>query len=90
METAEEVLRLYREVYFDFNIRRFHEKLRHEHKVGLSYTWVQQALQGAGLVAKRRRPGRTGAGGRGGRLRRCCCPSTAASIAGCRMTGGTT
>ena len=28
METAEEVLRLYREVYFDFNIRHFHEKLQ--------------------------------------------------------------
>jgi hypothetical protein len=28
METAEEVLRLYREVYFDLNIRHFHEKLR--------------------------------------------------------------
>jgi transposase len=57
METAEEVLRLYREVYFDFNIRHFHEKLREEHEIGLSYTWVQQALQGAGLVAKRRQRG---------------------------------
>ena len=27
MDTAEEVLRLYREVYFDLNIRHFHEKL---------------------------------------------------------------
>jgi transposase len=57
METAEEVLRLYREVYFDLNMRHFHEKLRDEHKVELSYTWVQQALQGAGLVAKRRKRG---------------------------------
>jgi transposase len=57
METAEEVLRLYREVYFDLNIRHFHEKLREEHAIGLSYTWVQQALQGAGLVAKRRKRG---------------------------------
>jgi transposase len=57
METAEEVLRLYREVYFDFNIRHFHEKLLEEHEIRLSYTWVQQALQGAGLVAKRRRRG---------------------------------
>ncbi len=56
METAEEVLRLYREVYFDLNIRHFHEKLRDEHAIGLSYTWVQQALQGAGLVAKRAAP----------------------------------
>jgi len=57
METAEEVLRLYRETYFDLNIRHFHEKLREEHRMELSYTWVQQALQGAGLVAKRHRRG---------------------------------
>jgi transposase len=57
METAEEVLRLYREVYFDLNMRHFHEKLRDEHKIELSYTWVQLALQGAGLVAKRRKRG---------------------------------
>ncbi len=57
METAEEVLRLYQEVYFDLNGRHFHEKLREEHGIRLSYTWVQQALQGAGLVAKRRKRG---------------------------------
>ena len=57
METAEEVLRLYKETYFDLNIRHFHEKLREEHKIVLSYTWVQQALQGAGLVAQRRKRG---------------------------------
>jgi transposase len=57
VETVEEVLRLYREVYCDLNMRHFHEKLRDEHKVELSYTWVQQALQGAGLVAKRRKRG---------------------------------
>jgi len=57
MQTAEEVLRLYREVYFDLNIRHFHEKLGQRHGIGLSYTWVQKALQGAGLVAKRHRRG---------------------------------
>jgi len=57
METAEEVLRLYREVYFDLNMRHFHEKLRDERQIHLSYTWVQQALQGAGLVAKKRKRG---------------------------------
>jgi transposase len=57
METAEEVMRLYKEVYFDLNMRHFHEKLREEHEIKLSYTWVQQALQGAGLVAKRRKRG---------------------------------
>src|ERR1700686_736420 len=54
---VEEVLRLYREVYFDLNIRHFHEKLRDEHQIEVSYTWVQLALQGAGLVAKRRKRG---------------------------------
>jgi transposase len=57
METVEEVLRLYREVYFDLNIRHFHEKLRDKHQIQLSYTWVQLALQGAGLVARRRKRG---------------------------------
>jgi hypothetical protein len=54
---VEEVLRLYREVYHDLNLRHFHEKLREEHGIRLSYTWVQQALQGAGLVARRRKRG---------------------------------
>jgi len=57
MQTAEEVLRLYGEVYFDLNIRHFHEKLGKQHGIELSYTWVQKALQGAGLVAKRHRRG---------------------------------
>jgi transposase len=54
---VEEVLRLYKETYYDLNIRHFHEKLREEHQIKLSYTWVQKALQGAGLVAKRHKRG---------------------------------
>src|SRR3954454_21460226 len=54
---VEEVLRLYKEMYYDLNIRHFHEKLREEHQIKLSYTWVQKALQGAGLVAKRSKRG---------------------------------
>jgi transposase len=57
LATVEEVLRLYREEYFDLNIRHFHEKLGDQHKIHLSYTWVQKALQGAGLVAKRHKRG---------------------------------
>jgi len=53
--TCEEVLRLYQERYFDLNVRHFHEKLRDEHGIELSYSWVKQALQGAGLVARRRK-----------------------------------
>jgi transposase len=54
-ELLEKVLRLYREQYFDFNVRHFHEKLVEEHGVKLSYTWVKMALQGAGLVPSRRK-----------------------------------
>jgi transposase len=49
---VEQVLGLYREKYFDLNVRHFHEKLSEEHRIGLSYTWVKKALQGAGLVAR--------------------------------------
>jgi transposase len=57
VKTLEEVLELYREKYFDFNVRHFHEKLVEEHGIDLSYTWVKLALQGAGLVNKQRRRG---------------------------------
>jgi len=58
LAVAEEVLRLYQEVYYDLNIKHFHEKLQAEHQIELSYTWVQLALQGAGLVAKSRKRGK--------------------------------
>ena len=58
LAVVEEVLRLYQETYYDLNVRHFHEKLRTEHGIELSYTWVQQALQGAGLVAQGRRRGK--------------------------------
>jgi len=57
METVEKVLQLYQERYFDFNVRHFHEKLRNEHGIRLSYTWVKTALQTAGLVKRRKKPG---------------------------------
>jgi transposase len=50
--TVEQMLGLYRDRYFDLNVRHFCEKLREEHDIGLSYTWVKTALQGAGLVKK--------------------------------------
>lgn len=50
--TVEKVLRLYREQYFDFNVKHFTEKLAGEHAIHLSYTWVKTALQTAGLVAQ--------------------------------------
>src|SRR3954447_25847596 len=57
MSTVEKVLGLYREQYFDFNVRHFYEKLRDEQGIALSYGWVKTALQTAGLVRKRKKPG---------------------------------
>jgi transposase len=69
LKTAETVLQLYREKYFDFNVRHFHEKLTEEHGIRISYTWVKAALQGAGLVKNSDGVGHTGSGGRGGHCR---------------------
>ena len=41
MEDVERVLRLYREKYFDLNVKHFVEKLHHEEQISLSYTWGQ-------------------------------------------------
>lgn len=50
----EKVLGLYREKYFDLNVKHFCEKLSEEHSIRVSYTWVKNLLQGAGLVGKDR------------------------------------
>jgi transposase len=55
---VERIVRLYREQYAGFNVRHFHEIVRREHRVTLSYSYVKQALQMAGLVKKRRPRGR--------------------------------
>jgi len=57
VEQLEQVLRLYRDKYFDFNVQHFHEKLRDVHGIHFSYTWVKTALQEAGLVKRRKKPG---------------------------------
>jgi transposase len=49
---VEKVLRLYREKYFDLNVKHFVEKLHREEQISLSYTWVKTALQNAGLVKR--------------------------------------
>jgi transposase len=54
---VEKVLGLYREKYFDLNVRHFHEKLQAEHQVEISYSWVKGLLQGAGMVARGRQRG---------------------------------
>src|SRR4051794_22473514 len=57
MQTVEQVIQLYRDKYFDFNVQHFHEKLHEVHGIQLSYTWVKTALQTAGLVKRRKKPG---------------------------------
>jgi hypothetical protein len=57
MKTVEQVLQLCREKYFDFNVQHFHEKLRGLHGIELSYNRVKTALQTAGLVKPRKKPG---------------------------------
>jgi transposase len=89
LATCEQVLGLYRETYFDLNVKHFHEKLVDEHGIELSYAWVKQALQGAGLVARKKKRGRTAEGGRDASCPGCCCTSTAASIAGFRTIATT-
>ena len=89
LETVEQVFRLYQEHYRDFNVRHFHEKLRDEHQIEISYTWLYQSLVGAGLVQKRKRrashrPGVVNAD----HCLACCCISTAVNTAGFRMTIG--
>src|SRR5216684_282794 len=54
---AEQVLCLYREKYFDFSVRHFHEKLREEHGILYSYTCIKGLLQGAWLVGRARQRG---------------------------------
>jgi len=57
LDTVERVLKLYREEYADFNVQHFHETLREQHQINLSYSWVKTALQTAGLVPVSKRRG---------------------------------
>lgn len=55
---VERLLRLYRERYRGFNVRHFHHIARREHGVTVSYSFLKQTLQAAGLVKKQRARGR--------------------------------
>ena len=46
------------ERYVGFNVRHFHQIAQREHGVAVSYSFVKQALQAAGLVKKHRARGR--------------------------------
>ncbi len=87
---VEKVLQLYREKYFDLNVRHFHEKLVAEHQVKLSYSWVKGLLQGPVWWARGASAERIASGGRDDRCLACCCTWTAAGIAGFRTNAGTT
>ena len=82
----EEVLRLYRDTYFDLNMRHFHEKLSEEHGIELSYTFVQKACKERAdeNVAS------TADEENGGRCQACCCTLVAASTSGSATSAGTT
>ena len=58
LQLVEQVLGLYRETYYDLNVKHFHEKLVEVHNIRLSYQWVKTALQTAGLVKKARGKGK--------------------------------
>ena len=57
---VEQVLALYRDEYYDLNVRHFHEKLAEKHNIRWSYSWVKNVLQGGGLVrpSRKRKPHR--------------------------------
>jgi len=52
------LLRLYRERYTGFNVRHFHQIARREHGVTVSYSFLKDTLQAAGLVKRHRVRGR--------------------------------
>lgn len=54
---AEEVERLYRERYWGFTAKHFHDYLRASHGFTRGYTWTRTFLQGRGLIAKAPRRG---------------------------------
>lgn len=49
-----QVLKLYYDIYRDWNVKHFHEQLA-QYGIGYKYTWVKNLLQGAGYVEVRER-----------------------------------
>ena len=54
-EIEQKVLKLYREQYFDFNVKHFHEKLKADHGITQSYEWALALLQRHGVIARHRK-----------------------------------
>jgi len=86
---VEKVLALYREKYFDWNVRHFHEKLGEQHAMDLSYTWVK-SCKGPGWWRASDSAGCIASAGRGGPGPACRCTSTGASLNGSRTNAGMT
>jgi len=49
-----QTLQLYKEQYWEWNVKHFHEQLT-KHGISYAYTWVKNLLQGAGFVEVRQR-----------------------------------
>ena len=71
-------------MYGGFTVKHFHEHLQARHGYRLGYTVTRLTLQAAGLVKRAARRGRTGASGRAGHGRACCCTRTPHAISGSR------
>jgi len=54
----ERIVGLYRETYRGFNARHFYQTVKREHGVKLSYSYVRQLLQAAGLMKRGRARGK--------------------------------
>ena len=52
LQTAEKVFDLYQTLYADADLHCFRFKLQTEHGIEVNQSWLQLALEGAGLVAR--------------------------------------
>jgi transposase len=52
------ICRLKEDVYPDFSVQHFYEKLIEKHEIKISYSWTLQILQNAGIVKKNQGRGR--------------------------------
>lgn len=55
LEIIEKGQTLYRDQYFDFNVKHFDKKLEEEREIKVSYTWTKMLSQKSGLTAKENR-----------------------------------
>ena len=90
LATCEQVMELYEKRYYDFNVKHFHEKLREEHGVRLSYTWVRRRCKGRAWWFGRGSAHRIGREGRAKSCPASCCTSTAVNTPGSRTIATTT